>query len=93
MLDDASHAQAITNLTERFEKLYRSAPDEASLSLDNMNAWSKKNIYYFSIQDSLTSVWNGDPTLSIDEIGISFEKAKSLGWTSWKAILFWLPRP
>ena len=79
MLDDASHAQAITNLTERFEKLYRSAPDEASLSLDNMNAWSKKNIYYFSIQDSLTSVWNGDPTLSIDEIGISFEKAKSLG--------------
>lgn len=79
MLDDAAYEQAAGSLSERFEKLYRSAPDEPSLSLDNMNGWAKKNVYYFSVQDSLTSVWNGDPTLSIDEIGISFEKAKSLG--------------
>lgn len=79
MLDDKAYEQAVAGLTERFEKLYRSAPDEPSLSLDDMNGWSKKNVYYFSVQDSLTSVWNGDPTLSIDEIGISFEKAKSLG--------------
>ena len=79
LLDDKIYDQTLEAANKRIEQLYQKAVEQPSLTLDNMNFWTKKNVYYFSVQDSLTCVWNGDPTLSIDEAGISFEKAKSLG--------------
>lgn len=79
MLPEDEFDKAKDALCEKLTKLYKSAPSEQSLSLDGMNGWAKKNVYYLALKDSLTCVWNGDPTIGIDEVGISFEKAKSLG--------------
>lgn len=79
MLSEPARDAAKQALSERFTKAYASVPNERSLDLGNMNAWTKKNLYYLSMQDSMTCVWAGDPTLSVDEVGMSFEKAKSMG--------------
>lgn len=59
-------------------RLYAGVADDDSLSLGNMNTWLKKNLFRTTFPNSLTCVWHGDPALEIDEVGISFEKAKSL---------------
>lgn len=76
--DVAKCSEAAQACREKIGKLYRSIPDEKSLSMENMNFWLKKNLYRTTFPNSLTCVWHGDPSLEIDECGISFEKAKSL---------------
>lgn len=65
-------------LNARLASMYADIPKEKSLSLEDMNAWLKKNLYATVFPNSKTCVWSGDPTLEIDEIGISFKTAKDL---------------
>ena len=66
-------------LLKDISSTYATCPEQKSMSLNDMNGWLKKNLYRTVTPNSLTCVWNGNPTLEIDEAGLSFEKAKSLG--------------
>ncbi len=74
-------------LLKTLKETYADCPNQKSMSLENMNGWLKKNVYRTVTPNSLTCVWNGNPTLEIDEAGLSFEKAKSLGILKPKASL------
>lgn len=67
-------------LNEKFEAEYKNItnPKNKSLDFKNVQIYMKKNIYNIIFSNSLTCVWAGDPTLAIDEVGISFDKAKAL---------------
>lgn len=76
--DSKTCTSVLTDSRERIANLYRKVSDEKSLTLEDMSFWLKKNLYRMTFPNSLTCVWHGDPSLEIDECGISFEKAKSL---------------
>lgn len=90
-----SNAQRAANdLENRIGKAYNSIydPDNSSLSMaNNMAHFMKKNLYRVTFGRSLTCVWAGNPVLAIDEAGISFEKAKELGYLREKASFKELP--
>ena len=67
-------------LKKQFEKCYKDVtnPMNKSLDINNLQQYLKKNIYATVFEKSMTSVWSGDPTLSIDQVGISLEMAKRL---------------
>ncbi len=77
---DADQAKTAQGLAEKaFTESYEKMQHQKSLSLSGMNNWMKKNIFKATNAKSLTCVWSGDPTMEIDEAGISFDKALALG--------------
>lgn len=73
-----SYAETLKkSLSEQYESITR--PINRSLNIEDMSQWLKKNIYATVCPTSITSVWCGNPNMDIDRVGISFEKAKSLG--------------
>lgn len=75
---DQACSAAASSCREATVRSYKAIKNEKSLSLEKMNLWLKKNLFRMTFPNSLTCVWHGDPSLEIDECGISFEKAKSL---------------
>lgn len=79
-LDKKTAAETASLVSDKLSDAYAKMPTRKSLDLENMNNWLKKNIYKVTNPASLTCVWSGDPTLEPDEAGLSFEKAKQLGF-------------
>ena len=78
-IDDDMYKDVSEALSRRLERDYQKVTNTKSLDISDMGKWLKKNVYNIVFPKSLTAVWSGDPTLEIDEVGLSFEKAKNLG--------------
>ena len=56
----------------------------ASLDMTDMRKWMKKNLLCTYFNNSATAVWAGDPTLDINEVGMSLELAENLGLVKYR---------
>lgn len=79
VVDSSTTGTAMKEAFATLSRAYKAVPEQPSLSLDHMNSWLKKNIYKTVNPQSLTCVWSGSPDVEIDEAGLSFEKARTLG--------------
>ena len=71
--------QLIKNIEREYDKI--SDGSNKSLNMENKVArYLKKNLYRFNFPYSATCVWHGNPNINIDEVGMSFELAKELGY-------------
>ena len=78
-IDDNVYSSVRESLKGRLERSYQNVTKQDSLNISDMGRWLKKNVYNFTFPNSLTTVWAGSAEMEIDEAGLSFEKAKSLG--------------